>query len=413
MLIGSLLPCSHVMQTVPTHVTRYGLSQIVNHLLELDQAVPFEFLIGEDVLCTSLGSHIASRQISAEKVLLVEYFPAMLPPTLGEDQLQDDWISCIGVLKDSDGWMLASGCYDGYVKVWGESGENSQFAAHSSAVKSCAVINTSQQLLTTGDDGSVHVWSYDGDMSLLANLSGHQSSVEASCVRPDGERCATSGWDTTILVWKSGESLVLEASETVKKPKRKKGPARSLDEQIAAAHEMECIGSLEGHTQAVSDLKWVTAETLVSCSWDHSIRLWDVEMETVVDTFSHNKVVTCVDTPPNGRIDIIAFGGAEKTVRVWDRIEKQGTFMKSLQSLSSHSEWVSDLEWHPSSDYHMFTASYDGSLKVWDIRAQIPLHTVTLPTEEKIFCCTWVNDTMIAHGGTNQKISTLTIESLI
>lgn len=399
------------MQTVPTHVTRYGLSQIVNHLLQLDQAVPFEFLIGEDVLCTSLGSHISSRGISAEKVLLIEYFPAMLPPTPDEDLPHDDWISCIGVLKDSDGWTLASGCYDGVLKVWNDAGEHSQIPVHSSAVKSCAVIKNSQQLLTTGDDGSVHVWKYDEDMALVASLCGHESSVESSSVRPDGERCATSGWDANILVWKSGESLELEASKGSKKPKRKK--SRSLDDQIAAATEVESLGSLQGHTQAVSDLKWVTAETMVSSSWDHSIKLWDVEMETVMETFSHNKVVTCIDTPSNGRIDIVAFGGAEKTVRVWDRREKQGTFLKSLQSLSSHTQWVSDIEWHPSSDHHMLTASYDGSIKVWDIRAQIPLHTVTLPTEEKIFCCTWVNDTTIAHGGTNNKISVMTMESLV
>lgn len=419
----NLLACTFLTQAVPTSVTRYGLSQIVNHLLQLDQVVPFEFLVGDDVLCTTLGSHISAREISAEKVLEVEYFPAMLPPTPGEDLSHDDWISCITVLQNTDGWALASGSYDGVVKLWDDSGEYEQVAVHSCAVKSCAVVKDSQQMVTTGDDGSVHVWNYGkekdgrvGEVKLLARLSGHESSVESSCIRPDGERCATSGWDKNILVWKSGTSLHEEASDAHRQPKRKKGTFLSLEEQVAAAPELESLASLEAHTQSVSDLKWVTGETLVSSSWDHSIKVWDVEMETVLDTFSHNKVVTCVDTPHNGRIDIVAFGGAEKTVRVWDRREKQGAFVKSLQSLSSHTRWVSDLEWHPTSEHHILTTSYDGSIKLWDMRAPIPLHTVHLPpesSEEKVFCCAWVSDSMLSYGGTNRILSTMTIESIM
>lgn len=404
------------MQTVPTSVARYGLSQIVNHLLDLEQPVPFEFLVGDEVLCTTLGSHISTRGVSAEKVLLVEYFPAVLPPSPGNNLPHDDWVSCIGVLDDSDGWMLAAGCYDGRMTLW--NGDACTYIpVHSCAVKSCAVVKSCHQIMTTGDDGSVLVWKYrvdqGADMTLVASLSGHESSVESSCIRPDGERCATSGWDKNILVWKSGESLASEAPDGEKRPKRKKGPSRSLEEQMASAPVVESIGSLNGHTQAVSDLKWVTEDNILSCSWDHSIKIWDVEMETVLDTFSHNKAVTCIDTPPNGRLDIVAFGGAEKTVRVWDRREKQGTFVQSLQSLSSHTGWVSDLEWHPTSEHHVMTASYDGSVKLWDIRAQIPLHTVELSSEEKLFCCAWVNESMIACGGTNMKLSTMTIESII
>ena len=438
-------------QTVPADATRYGLSQIVNHLLELEKVVPFEFLVNDEMLCASLGSHVSSRAISTEGVLAIEYFPAALPPTPRDDLVHDDWISCATAIGPSsmpkrgmpspssgtEGWVVASGCYDGLVKFWNGSGEVvRQFVAHEYAIKSCAAIG-GIQYLTTADDGSVHVWdvahvedaSNGQDVGLVARLAGHRSSVESSSVRPDGERCVTSGWDKDILVWKSGESLASDAANAEPSepgPKRKKGgsskPAggslSSLEGKIAEAAVMDPIGTLSGHTQAVSGLKWVADEQLVSCSWDHSVKVWDVEMETVLDSFTHNKVIYCVDTPnTDAHANVIAFGGAEKGIRLWDRREnqKQTAFTRALQSLESHTRWVSDIQWHPTSEHTILSASFDGSIKLWDVRSTIPLWTVesddATGEEDKLFCCTWINDRSIAYGGTGRTISTMGLDS--
>jgi len=438
-------------QTVPADATRYGLSQIVNHLLGLEKVVPFEFLVNDEMLCSSLGSHISSRAISTEGVLEIEYFPAALPPTPRDDFVHDDWISCASPIGFSsmskrltsppssakEGWVLASGCYDGLVKFWNSSGEVvRQYVAHDYAIKSCAAIG-GIQYLTTADDGSVHVWDVahvDGaskgeDVKLVARLAGHRSSVESCSVRPDGERCVTSGWDKEILVWKSGESLASAAGNAEPSepgPKRKKrgaskptdGSHPSLQVKIAEAAVLDPIGTLSGHTQAVSGLKWVADEQLVSCSWDHSIKVWDVEMETVLDSFTHNKVIYCVDTPNTStHANVIAFGGAEKGIRLWDRREsqKQAAFTRSLQSLESHTRWVSDIKWHPSSEHTILSASFDGSIKLWDVRSAIPLWTVDAEDatgeEDKLFCCTWINETSIAYGGTNRTLSTTSLDA--
>lgn len=438
-------------QTVPADATRYGLSQIVNHLLSLDKVVPFEFLVNNEVICTSLGSHISSRAISAENVLEVEYFPAVLPPAPKDDFVHDDWISCASVIRSSitsrdpssssapstspetsssDPWILASGCYAGVVKFWNSAGEiDRQYVAHEYPIKSCTAINETQ-LITTADDGSVHVWDVqeggkEEGTRLVARLSGHASCVESSCARPDGERCATSGWDKEILVWKSGQSLASEAADGAhggingepKTKRKKRGKSEPpLEEKIAGAPAIASIGTLSGHTQAVSGLKWVTQEQLVSCSWDHTVKLWDVEMETPLDSFTHNKVIYCLDTPntPNTptHAGLIAFGGAEKGVRLWDRREhhKQGTFTQALQTFQSHADWVSDVKWHPTAEHTLLSASFDGSIKLWDVRSAIPLWTVDAAREEdKLFCCTWIDGTTIACGGTDKTLRTLAI----
>ena len=425
------------MQTVPANATRYGLSQVVNHLLEGDEYIPFEFLVEDELLRASLGEHVAARNTSTEATLEVEYFPALLPPEPKDENEQEDWISCISILKDdanADVNLISTAGYDGLVKVWNEGTELSSFEASTCPIKSS--VASRGQLLVTGNEGTAIVWELSPDHlmsgqsaedpALLASLGGHESGVEASSVRPDGERCATAGWDTTILLHKMGKSLKEYVQDNAndlsndRKKKKKKGNM-SIDEAVASAHKIEALTSLEGHTQCVSDLEWLSQDRLASCSWDHSIKVWDVEMEKAVDSYQHNKVIFCMDAPTSSASsDLIAFGGAERTVRLWDRRQKEGILAKALRSYQSHTSWISALSWHPKSEHHLLTASFDGTAKVWDIRSEIPLYSVNgarRPTDKediKLFACAWVNQegTIFCHGGTACVLSTMKISKI-
>lgn len=45
---------------------------------------------------------------------------------------------------------------------------------------------------------------------------------------------------------------------------------------------MEARATFQGHTQVVGALDWAERDTIYSASWDHSLRIWDVE--TAVNT---------------------------------------------------------------------------------------------------------------------------------
>ncbi|KAJ3203379.1 WD repeat-containing protein 12, partial [Dinochytrium kinnereticum] len=44
--------------------------------------------------------------------------------------------------------------------------------------------------------------------------------------------------------------------------------------------------------------------------------------------------------------------------------------------LSSHSGFTSRVSWSPSDAFKVASSSYDGSVKVWDIRSTTPLHSI-------------------------------------
>lgn len=298
------------------------------------------------------------------------------------------------------------------------------FAAHKGAVKAAAVVPEAGQLITGGDDCCARVWSYaysdtTADVSvpeLQAVLTGHTAAVQAVAASPDGDRCVTAGWDGQIFLFRCGELLtaaVAEAEEEQGKEKKKKrrtgsksGGANSVPTD---AHEETPLGALGNHTQCVSAVAWPSSTTLVSACWDHAVRVFDPEVSAVLDTFSHNKAVHCVATPAGGDASVVAFGGPEKMLRVWDRRAGNEGEALAVRGLSSHTDWISALAWHPASEHHVISVSYDKTAKLWDLRAAVPLHT--LPAAgEKLLTCGWVSDTEVAYGGADCVLRTAHVD---
>lgn len=49
---------------VPLKLGRFGLSEVVNHLLDKNPPIPFDFLIADEFVRTSLEKHIKKYNIS-------------------------------------------------------------------------------------------------------------------------------------------------------------------------------------------------------------------------------------------------------------------------------------------------------------------------------------------------------------
>ncbi|KAF3638460.1 putative folate transporter 1, chloroplastic-like [Capsicum annuum] len=100
---------------IPSNLTRFGLSSIVNNLLKAGKddwnPEPFDFLIDGELVRMSLEEFLLAKGISAEKILEIEYIRAVAPRKQEEPSLHDDWVSAV---DGSNSKFVLTGCYDGF-----------------------------------------------------------------------------------------------------------------------------------------------------------------------------------------------------------------------------------------------------------------------------------------------------------
>jgi ribosome biogenesis protein YTM1 len=458
---------------VPSNLTRYGLSQIINHLLALgkihtihipetpaifkstthaklislpfhhrssppntfaDPARPFDFLIDGQLLRLSLHKHLTDRSITAEATLEIEYLPVILPPEPKEEHTHDDWVSAVAPLPSTSSRKkqndIVTGAYDGIVRFWSPSSSKLTFSftAHDGPVRSVIALATNAEegakdkkkmkttssssfLLTAGADCQVKLWKVGKKTATeKAALVGHTDALATAAVSPNQQFAATGGWDTKLLMYRLHAAGGEEDGDADNNNNSHEGKKKRLRRQeIPPLQEFS-----QAHTQCISSLCWPSHSTMISGSWDHRAKAWDVETGTAVDTVSiaNSKAILALATSAAAaESSVVALGCADRTLRLWDRRTSNGSTnggdggvqqLKALSS-SSHDGWITSIAWHPSSLYHLATASHDGTSKLWDVRANVPLTTLTdgndgSEEESKALCCCWVDDALFACG---------------
>ncbi|KAI5059413.1 hypothetical protein GOP47_0025732 [Adiantum capillus-veneris] len=374
----------HVATTpfsLPAHLTRYGLSEVINALLGLDKPQPFDFLVDDELLRTSLEQLLLTNKLSAESILNVEYAYAVGPPKREKSREHKDWVSAA---TGSHARYIATGSYDTSIRIWGADGSVVQsLEGHGDAISSLEASRPTGDemwvLISGSKDHTVRRW----ELSLTSSqeavntavtlerpvkvLKGHTSAVQCVASNGSGTAVCSGSWDCSIKLWnisedENGESL------TVRSKKRK------LDAS-AEAQELEVGTSitLEGHTQCVSAVSWGQRDSIVSASWDQSIRSWDVETNINTETLIGPKALHCLSVGGDN-MALFAAGGADPILRIWDP-RMPGTNTPIFQ-LSSHKAWITACKWHRHSRRHILSASHDGSVKLWDLRSKIPLQTI-------------------------------------
>ena len=201
-------------------------------------------------------------------------------------------------------------------------------------------------LATLGDDGYVRVWNaVTGDPTSTIALSDHPKSVSCLAFSLDGK------W---IVV---GEAFV--------KAKVYTGKAELLD----AVEGREVRALVSHHWEVVSvafsrDGKW-----FVSSNWDRKVRLLEFPSGNQARDFESASKPRCVAISPDSKI--IASGGLDSTVSLWDRVEG-----KELQHLSGQTGGVLSVAFSPDGQ-RLASAAGDGSLRIWNVSTGQSLYTLS------------------------------------
>jgi ribosome biogenesis protein YTM1 len=236
----------------------------------------------------------------------------------------------------------------------------------------------------------VHAFSRERGLESVCQCLQEDTSSAISCL--DFNKSA----DKALLVSGDGDGSIrlwdINTADTAESKKKQKTPsgAKALEKKLSALSTIE-----SAHTQLISGVSWGNhpsdnATNLITGSWDHSIKLWDVEKQDCVLTLNGSRVISCLDTSYHTE-GVVATGHPDCTIRLWDvRVQTTSQVVSDTTFRPSHRAWVSSVKWNPSNAFELASTSYDGTVKLWDIRSSNPLHTARVfPKEEKGLCLVW------------------------
>jgi FOG: WD40 repeat len=331
---------------VPSSTRKKGLSAIINHLLdrkvvpdeaETDvsdsesdgdddedklPAIPFDFLLNNKLLRVSVEAAARREGLSLEQAVEIRYFPArQVPEGDGESETLPDWISAMCSTPS----ILCTGNCDGSIRVFSNSeqvGQKDVVKSHSGPIKcisscSMSVGGTDSTVIATGSmDQTLLTHTFGNDSKLILHgvySGGHSSSINSVClINNNGNISMASGdWDGGLCIWKVPSMGEDSSSEPIGK-KRKGASTERAVQEISPTHYFKA------HSNNVSGMAWgyQSHNTLLTSSWDHSIKSWDVETQNNILTLNGAKVATCLGRCHNS--DVVATGHPDCTVRLWD-----------------------------------------------------------------------------------------------
>lgn len=176
---------------MPSKLGRYGLSEVVNHLLDSSETPqPFDFAINGRLVRASLKKFVSDNRISTEDVVTIEYMPAMNISDESESVEVPAWVGCIDTRIDG---LAVAGCYDGKIQLINSNGLEliSTTAAHEEPIRAITCWNSIESqnhynstvfVATASKDHSLKCWSLNNQQKKSKSAVAQQLTLAANLV---------------------------------------------------------------------------------------------------------------------------------------------------------------------------------------------------------------------------------------
>uniref|UniRef100_A0A8C7FQV5 TBL1X/Y related 1 n=1 Tax=Oncorhynchus kisutch TaxID=8019 RepID=A0A8C7FQV5_ONCKI len=206
--------------------------------------------------------------------------------------------------------------------------------------------NSEGTLLATGSyDGFARIWTKDGD--LASTLGQHKGPIFALKWNKKGNFILSAGVDKTTIIWD--------------------------------AHTGEAKQQFPFHSAPALDVDWQSNNTFASCSTDMCIHVCKLGQDRPIKTFQgHTNEVNAIKWDPTG--NLLASCSDDMTLKIWSM--KQDTCVHDLQA---HSKEIYTIKWsptgpgtnNPNANLMLASASFDSTVRLWDVDRGICIHTLT------------------------------------
>ncbi|KAG2739293.1 WD40 repeat-like protein [Suillus brevipes Sb2] len=294
-----------------------------------------------------------------------------------------------GVIHLPDGQRIITCSMDGSLRVWNlKSGKQigDDWRDGDSGVMSIALSPDGNKVVSGSWDGIVRLWDID-TCKVITKWMGHANGVGSVCWSRDGRRVLSGSQDGTAKQWDvhSAETIlepienILASIETrhervwavVYSPDTTMIATGGLDGprtekffessvKIWDAKTGKLIVTLNGHTDAVRCLAWTKdGKTLISGSYDSSIRTWNTTNWEQTAVLEHTSFVYAIAISPNSHI--LASVTRDKTARLWNLENGQ-----LISSPIQHAEQVNCVSFSADGK-RLATGCNDKNAYIWDV----------------------------------------------
>jgi len=273
--------------------------------------------------------------------------------------------SVYAVKTSPDGKLIVTGTAEGRVRIIDrestkvlETLKDKDRNFHADRVRSVDIIEKIQGnpnvllIVSASKDKTIKTWEYTASASegrgrILATLKGHEDEVRTAVFRTDTKQpiIYSGSRDKKIMKWTGWESTLNETKPTV-----------------FGEHD-DTVFSIALHTQSPKH------KFLVSSSYDHSAKVWDLEKETCLKVLSGHegpvRTVAIANCSSVSKSPIIFTGSVDTTIKVWDYSKK----IPLIDTLRSRTGAIRAIDVVSDGEASVFVAvgSEDRNVKVWEL----------------------------------------------
>lgn len=246
--------------------------------------------------------------------------------------------------------------------------------------------NCDGNLLATGSyDGYARIWTTDG--RLASTLGQHKGPIFALKWNKRGNYILSAGVDRTTIIWDAATGQCTQQFSFHSAPAldvdwqtNTSFASCSTDQRIHVCKLSvdKPIKSFQGHTNEVNAIKWdPQGQLLASCSDDMTLKIWSMKQETCVhDLQAHSKEIYTIKWSPTGPGTsnpnmnlILASASFDSTVRLWD-VERGAC----IHTLTKHTEPVYSVAFSPDGKY-LASGSFDKCVHIWSTQSGQLVHS--------------------------------------
>ncbi len=245
-----------------------------------------------------------------------------------------------------------------------------ELKGHRGAVGTVAYTDDGRSIVTTGDDGTLKIWSAaSGGLSRSFSLEDGPATAFAL----NGTRALTGHADGRVMLWdldrgdkpqsfKRNEAniwAVTFAGET------NRFAASSHDWKVALWDANTKAGPLhvfEGHESAAQAVAYAPkGRLLASGSADRTVKLWNLETLDLERTYrGHKDFVTALAFSPDGKM--LAAASLDGSIKLWSTSSN-----RLFRTLTGHKGRITGLAFSPSGEA-LASAGDDGTVRLWDFK---------------------------------------------